>query len=97
MPEEDGNGWDEYRRLVMDKLGSLERQLATLSTDASTRQSGIREEIGALRKELHEHNISQDKEIVGLRMKMLVLGMVSGLGGSGLGMGLSKLIEKFTS
>jgi len=96
MPEDNNGGWDEHRRLVEYRLEGLDNQMSCMRKEHHETYQQVHNEISSLRREIQERNLSQDREIVGLRMKVLALGMGAGLGGGGLGMGLLKLIEKLS-
>ena len=86
-PDVAGEGWREYRRLVMS---TLEAQASELSA--------LRKEMAAnfdlLRREMAERNRDQDKDILALKLKAATWGVGTGSAGAALVVLLTKLMEK---
>ncbi len=95
MPEQENGGWDEHRRLVEYRLEGLDTQMSAMRKEQKDLQQEMRDELSSLRREIREGNVAQDKEIWGLKLKVLAVSLGAGIGGGGLGLSLLKVIEKF--
>jgi hypothetical protein len=80
MSDTSGNGWDEYRRLVMDSLDRLAREIRHERSEAKTAQNRLLDRLS-----------EQDKELAMLKVRCGIWGLMGGLIPSMTALALTKL------